>query len=519
MSDTQSPVIRPAAALLDFGGVVVTTQKRPTGPADLAREMSEALQAAGFGLTAERLEDSLQAGLTALKLWKNAASRRRFPRDLGHRELIVDFLAADLPVGPREFLASEAVHWLSRKNVLVNDHFVRPGIPEFLETCKEQGIGLGIVSNAQSGHSHRQILDEFGLGEYFGVQVYSDEVGIRKPNPQIITMAAQALGVGNSQCWYVGDTFDRDVVAGRRAGAGAVIITRDSRTANPPFAIAEQPDAILDDPTGLLDLLETATPAPAPEQPEVPTFRTPGALLIDHGGVISRSRKNAETRNEFVEEMAGWLGVDKHTSERILVRALDAAKLRKKTNIEATAAEFWAAGVQGEDPRVAALVQSEACALAARWGRAKSTRTMREGIPELFALCRDAGYPVVVVTNTVSGVAVRSYLHEYGLDELVTAVIASDEIGVRKPAPGITEAALAVSGSDPGTTWFLGDKPENDAAGALACGIAHRVLVRLDPPTAEQSAKVDQALAEGLATHVIDSPAELVDLMRRHIDS
>ncbi|WIM67827.1 HAD family hydrolase [Corynebacterium breve] len=510
---TQLP--RPRAILLDFGGVVFTTSKRSSGRQELAEEMVQALRKAGFELASEDVLHSVDTGLSALKDWKNAASRRRFPRDLGPRELIVDFLAADLPDGPRELLASESRHWLARKNVLTNDHFVRPGIVELLDRCRAEGIALGIVSNAQSGYSHRQLLAEHGLADYFDVQIYSDEVGIRKPHPGMITLAADALGLTPAECWYVGDTFDRDVVAGRRAGAGGVIITRDTRTSTPPFAIRDTPDVTLDDPSGILSLLDDVT-VPVSDLIEEQEQNTKEALLIDHGGVISASRKDSVGRGKFVEDLAGWLVVDKLVAERIVNRALAANAERKRSDLEATAAEFWAAGVEGEEPRIAALVRSEAYALSEAWGKAKSARQMRDGIVQLFDYCRDEGISIIVVTNTVSGQAVRHYLRTYGLWDYITAVVASDEIGVRKPHPGIVEAALAVSGSDPGHTWFLGDKPENDAAGARACGIAHRVLVKLDPPTEEQSAAVDAALSAGLATEVIDSPAELITLIRNN---
>ncbi|WP_438455022.1 HAD family hydrolase, partial [Staphylococcus epidermidis] len=88
------------------------------------------------------------------------------------------------------------------------------------------------------------ILAELGLAEAFGVQIYSDEAGIRKPHPQMLCRAAEALGADLAESWYVGDTLDRDVVAGRRAGVGAVILTRSQHTDEPPFPVESQPEAV-----------------------------------------------------------------------------------------------------------------------------------------------------------------------------------------------------------------------------------------------------------------------------------
>ena len=57
----------------------------------------------------------------------------------------------------------------------------------------------------------------------------------------MLHLAAEAAGVDIADCWYVGDTLDRDVVTGRRAGVGAVFITRSQHSDNPPFAVDAVP--------------------------------------------------------------------------------------------------------------------------------------------------------------------------------------------------------------------------------------------------------------------------------------
>ena len=145
-----SPLVRPQALLLDFGGVIVQTHKHPDGRDHLAALMHQHLAASGFDIETTRIRESLDAGITALKYWKNSSSRLREPHELSHREILIDYLVSDLPQGPRELLASEAAYWTSQKNTLLSGHVVRDGIPELLERCRAEGIGLGIVSNARS---------------------------------------------------------------------------------------------------------------------------------------------------------------------------------------------------------------------------------------------------------------------------------------------------------------------------------------------------------------------------------
>lgn len=225
-----------------------------------------------------------------------------------HREIVGDFYASDLTDGARLLLMAEASELLETISVTMSDHRIRPGIPELLAHCRQEGIPVGIVSNAHSGRAHRRLLDREGLAEYFGVQVYSDEVGIRKPNPRMITIAAEALGVPPEDTWYVGDTQDRDMVAGRRAGVGAVLLTRSKHTDNPPFPIRHTADAVLDDPRGVLEALHHATPRPDGAPATEPAATGRSALLIDHGGVISVSESTPEELARLVPPQVVTLG-------------------------------------------------------------------------------------------------------------------------------------------------------------------------------------------------------------------
>lgn len=560
---SQPTLARPRAVLLDFGGVVFETSKHPDGRDSMAAWMSTRLNRAGFDYSPERLRASLDAGLTALKQWKNASSRRLEPQELTHREIVTDFLASDLPAGPRELLAASAPELLRTMNTTISGHTVRPGIPELLAWCGENNVQLGIVSNAHSGASHRELLAEHGLASHFAVQIYSDEVGIRKPHPGMLQLAADALGEPIDECWYVGDTQDRDLVAGRRAGAGAVLITRCHHTDSPPFAVDEVADAVLDTPEGLLDLLTDATsdsnsvadiPTPATSSPSAastapapptaaasptiaPSPSCGQALLIDHGGVIATSAPDPQARAQFLTRLAELLGTGEQQADLTHAEAVLTAATAQYTagkshrrdlwqRHEASALgfpvcptdvlrdvsprEFW--HIDGADARTNALLRSESIALMEAWGLAKSRRTLRPGVRDLFDHCAADGIPVVVVSNTVSGTGVRANLQAHGLLDQVRAVLASDEFGVRKPHPSIAAAGLAIAQSDPTRTWFLGDKPQNDAEAARAAGITHRVLVR---GGASDDAALQAALDSGLATDLIDVPGDLTRLLDR----
>ncbi|MGO1472161.1 MAG: HAD family hydrolase [Flaviflexus sp.] len=554
---------RPHGLLLDFGGVVFETQKRPTGLRDVARHVREMLLRGGYDLSEDELARELEAGRTGLKHWKHSSSRRPYPTEIDAREVVGEFLFSRLPEGPRRLLIAEATELLATISMTMSDHIVRPGIPELLEFCKANEIPLGIVSNAHAGLAHRRILAEHGLDSYFGVQVYSDEVGIRKPHPGMIALAADALHVDVDKCWYVGDTQDRDVAAGRAAGVAGLILTRSKHTDNPPFYVRETPDAVFDDPRGLLDALINATeqmdpyssqqpPASSPqvrvESASLPTgvpagassqsdpasshqtsgslttnvFGSRAALLIDHGGVISTSTPNPEAVNEVAEDIASRIPLlpgDVVTASEVC-EAIDSARaVHKKlktawneaflagsrTDIpEQQPTEFWATVNEFLGVVNAAWFRAEAHDLTVRFARAKTSRTLRPGIPELFETCRENGMAIIVVSNTISGRTVRSECERHGLT--IDAFVCSDEIGVRKPSAPIFEEALAIASADPKNSWFLGDKPVNDAAGARRAGIANRALIR---GGSTPDNVLDNALSDGTATLVVDTPQQL----------
>ncbi len=318
-SSTGGLTTRPTALLLDFGGVVFATRKRPDGMATMAAHVEEVLARGGQHVPAEELLPVLQGGQVALKHWKHAQSRRLEPTELDHRTIWREFYGGPLPEPAREILAGSAGALQELLTATLAEHVVRPGIPELLDLAEDLGVPVGIVSNAHSGRAHRALLARHGLEDRFAVQVYSDEVGIRKPHPGIVELAARALGTTASRCWYVGDTQDRDVVAGRRAGVSAVVLTRHTHTDDPPFPVRETADAVLDTPAELVPLLRDADardgadrarsgPARAAARDGATTTGArhdlPSAILLDHGGVIAVSTPDEAVRRRFAEHLA-----------------------------------------------------------------------------------------------------------------------------------------------------------------------------------------------------------------------
>ena len=129
------------------------------------------------------------------------------------------------------------------------------------------------------------------------------------------------------------------------------------------------------------------------------------------------------------------------------------------------------------------------------------------GALEALARLR-AVVPVALVTDGAPA-GQRAKLRALGLDDLVDAVVLSDELGgrgARKPDPRPFRAALAALGADPATTVHVGDRPAKDVVGAAAAGL-RAVRVR----TGEYAGAADQLGCPAWRT--VGTFAEAVDLL------
>jgi len=251
---------RPAALLLDFGGVLADAPAQRAAPPELVLRLYNLIQGAR---TPGEIQRSLTDGAAAYARWRD----EDHPDELPQAEVWERFVTPDWPRTARAEVRAMAgklsYDWTYRYNWAL-----RPGIEPALELAVAHELPLAVVSNTLAGAAHRDFLARTGVGRLFGAQIYSDEAGVRKPNPQMIWNATDELAVPPNRCWFVGDSRRRDIVCARRADVAAAILMRSPRTAaEVPSAAAESvtPDATIDDGFGLAALLNQSC-GPAPQQ-------------------------------------------------------------------------------------------------------------------------------------------------------------------------------------------------------------------------------------------------------------
>jgi putative hydrolase of the HAD superfamily len=119
------------------------------------------------------------------------------------------------------------------------DEGARPALTQL----RARGVALALVSNTMRtpGVALRKVLERYGLLEYFAHTTFSDEVGIRKPDPAIFGLTLRALQVEAAAAVHVGDDPILDVLGARRAGLRVIQVTRASLEA----LGAQRPDTVV----------------------------------------------------------------------------------------------------------------------------------------------------------------------------------------------------------------------------------------------------------------------------------
>ncbi len=99
-----------------------------------------------------------------------------------------------------------------------------PGAEETLRAVKARGLPTGLVSMCAPDTPPRWRASP--LARWIDVEVFSCEVGLRKPDPAIYRLACERLGVRPGDCLYLGDGSYGEL-SGARAVGMRVVRLRD----------------------------------------------------------------------------------------------------------------------------------------------------------------------------------------------------------------------------------------------------------------------------------------------------
>lgn len=91
------------------------------------------------------------------------------------------------------------------------------GLHSMLESLKQQGVKLGIISNGKEKFQMDNIK-ALGIEKWFDVILISESENLRKPDPRIFARGLARLNVLPPHSLFVGDHPTTDVEAAKKAG-------------------------------------------------------------------------------------------------------------------------------------------------------------------------------------------------------------------------------------------------------------------------------------------------------------
>ncbi|MBW7453760.1 HAD family hydrolase [Paenibacillus sepulcri] len=121
-----------------------------------------------------------------------------------------------------------------------------PGLHEMLETLKERGYKLGIITNGRDFYQRNKIT-ALGLSDYFTDIITSGAVNIKKPDLAIFQMALKNLKSSSKRTVFIGDSLKADIIPAKELGMFTILKGKD-------YSFT-QPDAICDNLMEIPDII------------------------------------------------------------------------------------------------------------------------------------------------------------------------------------------------------------------------------------------------------------------------
>ena len=213
--------------LFDMGGTLEDIFVDETSKYEAAARVMEITKSHGFDIDMdlESAEQKVKAGWDAYGVQRDSDDRELKPEEIWGNYVMPNFGLTFEQVKP---FAEELAHMYE---VTHYHRALRPRVKEMLDGLKNMGMKLGIISNTASLYQVFEILDEYGIRDYFKDVTLSSVTGYRKPDGNIFKVSLYQMRSKAENCAYVGDTYSRDIVGASRAGFGETFHIHSQLTA------------------------------------------------------------------------------------------------------------------------------------------------------------------------------------------------------------------------------------------------------------------------------------------------
>lgn len=135
-----------------------------------------------------------------------------------------DLMAIKIKIEMQELAAGSVVpaDFVDTKAPLIADYCykaakesIERAVPVLEELSRRYKLVL--VSNFYGNIA--SVLKDFGIDRFFSKIVESAVVGVRKPDPRIFELGAEAMGLKPEETLVIGDSYRKDIVPAEKAGA------------------------------------------------------------------------------------------------------------------------------------------------------------------------------------------------------------------------------------------------------------------------------------------------------------
>lgn len=154
---------------------------------------------------------------------------RELLKELGHAEVAESVLRSAL----------DALYAVTQSNWQLESDTI-----ETLETLKSEEYRLGIFSNAGDNKDVQDLIETFGIRNYFDFVLTSAACFYRKPHPRAFEIALAHWNASADEAAMIGDSLEADILGAKNLNIKSIWITRrakftqeDMRRIQPDFSL------------------------------------------------------------------------------------------------------------------------------------------------------------------------------------------------------------------------------------------------------------------------------------------
>jgi len=212
-----------------------------TRSATRSRNVAKTLNKLGINISLDQATSALNETVDELlRIW----DRNKDVTHLDQLQYVVEFASRGKVKLKKEWIPELSSAYIS--SLFEIRPYLNPDALKVLQWLKKENMRIGIICNTgiTPGFGLRRFLSQIGIAEFFDQMTFSDEVGIRKPDPKIFHQTARKLKTKPCETIHIGDNLKTDVWGAKNAGYKAIHLSskegHDRQAENDPKSLVSR---------------------------------------------------------------------------------------------------------------------------------------------------------------------------------------------------------------------------------------------------------------------------------------